>query len=1112
VLERFWSERKKMNTKRTVLLCVCLFVFACVAVAQVPTATLVGQVTDPTKAALVKAKVSVRDMANNQVRTAETGPKGEYTVSSLLPGRYEVTITQTGFRELVESNLELSADQTARLDATLEVGSEKTVVDVSESVGAVNTETSSKGDVIAPVEIAEMPLNGRDFNDLAFSIAGVQPSEEGGKGTSWVVNGARSDSNSVLVDGINNTNPRDAGAQATPPLDSLQEFKMQTSGYSAEYGRVAGASVNMVMKRGGNQLHGSVFEYLRNDMLDARSYFDSTDHKSELRRNQFGATLGGPVVIPKIYNGHDHTFFFASWESFREVAGKNVIGTVPTLLERQGDFSQSFNTKTGNKLCPTTVPCSTLKDPLTGGVGIFANNVIPHSLMNPNALSMLNFYPTPNRSGPNNYKAYGKNLSDWDSFVIKIDQQLSGKDELSARFLVKQATSTDPFSGSETGLWGSTTDKGEKLIGVSETHIFSNTVINEFRLGLTRAKNNEVSLDGGTNWASMLGMQGTTNDPNLAQFPLFKPTGYMTLGDSTQNPIRYTTNNYNLNDVLTWNKGKHTVKFGGDILRVQYFQPTNSNFSGTLSFSGQSAGNSIAEFLRGVPSSVSLKVGTVTNHIYDTSYAGFVQDDFKALPNLTLNLGVRYELQTMPHEKDGQFSTFVPSLNKVILASDKDVPNLADILAAAGNANYIGLAKDYDLPQTLIHPNYKRVAPRVGFAWRPFRDTRTVLRGGYGIFYTGSRLSAIRTELSGQFPFSITENFSNKGVLTLANPFDSSVMGYSSSGVTSVNGYDVNAKSPYLQSWNLTVERELGKGVVAEVGYTGSKGTHLGRQIDINQVSRQLPGTTCPAGWTSVAASSGTVPNEVDCRPFAYFGNIKYFSFNSNSSYNAGTITIRKRFDHGLFFRANYTYGKSLDTASGLNYSGNGGYKMAQNSYDPNAERGRSDFDMRHVFSMNFVYKLPINKTVVLRGWQLAGSGTIYSGTPFTPQLSGPTQDKGLPTRPNRVCSGNLSNPTPEMWFDLSCFPQVDPSTTVAFGDSGRNILNGPGNLAINLALSRNFKIRENGRLQFRWEVFNVTNHTNFNLPNDNVDEPGAGTITSAKPNRVMQLGARYQF
>jgi hypothetical protein len=379
-----------------------------------------------------------------------------------------------------------------------------------------------------------------------------------------------------------------------------------------------------------------------------------------------------------------------------------------------------------------------------------------------------------------------------------------------------------------------------------------------------------------------------------------------------------------------------------------------------------------------------------------------------------------------------------------------------------------------------------------------------VIRGGYGLFYSGTRLSAIRTDLSGQFPFSLSESVSApKGsFISLENPFNPSSLKIS--GTTTTNGYDPHAPSTYLQSYNLTVEHTLGKGVALEVAYVGSKGTHLGQKIDINQVEN------AGVGNTANPACTGAPTGNCSFRPYAFFGSINYYSFDGPSSYNAGMVTVRRLFKNGLFFRVNYTYGKSLDNASGFNYAGDGGYEGSQNSLNPSAEYGRSDFDIRHTFSATFVYRpFPNSTHIYARGWQLSGSGVAYSGAPFTPQLTGPNGDQGLATRPNRVCSGTLANPTSAAYFDLSCFP-VPPSYT--YGNSGRNILTGPSTIAFNVALAKQFRIREYGTLELRWENFNVTNHTNFQLPNDALDTPTAGTITAANDPRIIQFGAMFRF
>lgn len=1063
--------------------------FAAVVAGQTPTATLVGRVTDSSQAPVAGATIQVRSATTNEVRTAQSQSDGEYTVSSLPPGAYEVTIDHAGFRQVRETGLELQVDQVARIDAHLQVGSVSESIVVTADVPLLNTETSSRGDVITSQELTEMPLNGRDFNDLAFLVAGVQPAEQGGKGSPYVINGARADASNVVIDGLNDENPRDAGAQARPPLDSLQEFKLQTSGYSAEYGRLAGGVVNMVLRSGGNQLHGSLFEFVRNDLFDSRNFFDGAV-KSELRRNQFGGSLSGPLTIPRFYRGHDRTFFLVSWESYRQVAGSNSIGVIPTALEKQGNFSKSLDA-TG-KLILIKDPMASGSCTATNAVACFPGNIIPASRFSPVAQQLAQFYPSPNLSGPNNFLVNATTPDNWDNFLFKVDQKLGQKDNLAVRVLDRWETSSNPFSGSPLGTFSSTTNVGQSLYGISETRVFSPSVINEFRAGLTRTIDTELSAHAGTNWAAQFGIPGTTNDPSLEGFPKISVTGFETFGDSTSNPIRYTVNNFNFNDIVTWNKGKHSIKIGGDFLRVQYYQPTNSNFNGTFTFNGKLTNDGFADLLLGFPSSTSRKVGTVTNHIYSAALGAFIQDDFKVLPNLTLNLGLRYEIQGAPHEDYGQLTSYNPGLGKVLIGGVSTVPNWQATVASAGLTGLVDLAGNYGVPSSLVNTNYDNFAPRVGFAWRPFGNNRTVVRSGYGIFYTGSRLSAERTDLAGGFPFSLAQTFtgstSNPSLLALANPFPASLAKLS--GVTTANGYELNPPSPYLQSWNFTIEREVGDGVVVEAGYAGSKGTHLGRKYDINQELRTPAATT---------------------RPYPGFGDIEYYTFGFDSSYNSGTVTLRKRFEHGLFFRANYTYAKSIDENSGLNYAGDGGYQGAQNSLDPKAERGRSDFDIRNVFSMNFAWKLPFRQHLLIRGWQLAGSGTAYSGQPFTPQLSGPSADLAQATRPDRLANGSLPNPSVSRWFDLSAFAIV-PDSAFRYGNSGRNILDGPGTVAINLSLAREFAIRERNRLQFRWETFNVTNHTNLNLPNDTLDKANAGTITAAKPARIMQLGMRYQF
>jgi hypothetical protein len=1101
-----------MQTKISAACLAGLLAFSSVMLGQAPTATVVGQVVDPTKANIAGATITIRNTATNETRRAKTDSAGLYTVSNLAPGIYEVTIAMVGFNQLKESNLELSADQTARLNAALQIGTTTEAVNVSADVGLLNTETSSKGDLITPVEISEIPLNGRDFNDLAFTVAGVQPAEQSAKGAPYVANGSRADSSGVFIDGINDESPRDAGSQISPPLDSIQEFKMETSGYTAQYGRLSGSVVNMVTKSGGNRVHGSIFEFLRNDLFDAPPFnFTNTSvPKTKLRKNQFGGDLSGPLTIPHLYNGRDRTFFLLSLESLRSVTGTSATGLVPTDLERTGDFSQSgpggtpyyfHSPKVSTKvLCaPPAPPAVPTSAQVAGCLYPAPYDKIPS--IDPVAKNLLAYYPHANLTvapGSPNFFLNTDSVSNWNNGLVKLDQKLGDKDQLSGRFLRRWATSTNPTSGSGLGTFGSTTHSHQTLIGLGETRVFTANLVNDFRYGRTRTVSDEAADDAGTNYALQLGIQGTATDPAVLAFPSFKPSGFEALGDNASVPITYVVNDYDGSDLVTWTKGRHTFKFGGDILHVQLFQPTNTSKNGGFTYSGKLTGvsttNALADLLAGYPATSVLMSGGATNHIIQTNYAGFAQDDYKVTQSLTLNLGLRYELQTLPSEQNGQLTNFVPALGKTVYTNASVVPNLDALLAQSGLTNYYISASAAGYPAALVHTNNLRFSPRIGFALRPFQNDRTVIRAGYGIFYTGIRLSVIRTNLAGQYPFSATTTYqaasptttlAGSSFIAPATPFPSS--GGSLSGILTPNGYDPNAPSANLQSYNLTIERDLGKGMALEIAYVGSKGTHFAQEFDYNQERT-----------SGVNAS----------RPFPTFSAITIEDFNGTSHYDSGQVTVRRRFEHGLFFRVNYTYAKSLDSQSGANAAGAGGYFGNQNVLDPTAEYGRSDFDITHNFTGTSVYRTS-SRYYALRDWQASGSILAYSGQPFTPKVSG-TQDLGQATRPNRLCNGTLSNRTITKWFDPACF--AIPAS--GFGNSGRNILSGPDSVTVNLALGRVFSMGEYGHFEFRWETFGTLNHPSFGYPSSTIGTAAtAGVINSTNGgNRIMQFSGRYAF
>jgi hypothetical protein len=451
-------------------------------------------------------------------------------------------------------------------------------------------------------------------------------------------------------------------------------------------------------------------------------------------------------------------------------------------------------------------------------------------------------------------------------------------------------------------------------------------------------------------------------------------------------------------------------------------------------------------------------------------------------------------------DKYGRMSNFVPKDNQIIIASAQGVQNLPQVLANAGlAASFLGLASSSGLPPALTATRYDRFAPRFGFAWRPFSDNKTVLRGGYGIFYGTDGQSFITQQVSQFFPFYINQSVSftasNPAALTLSNPFNN----VTKAGGVSYDGFDTNPSPPYVQSYNLTLERQLGASMALEVSYTGTKGTHLGDLYDINQpyYGLGLPIATSP-------------------RPFPSTTNpINYFAWGDNSIYSAGTVTLRRRLARGFFYRLNYVYGKSIDEASQVNHAGTGGFAGVEDSQNLRLDRGRSDWDRGHIFSMDYSYQLPWTNTAgwghLLGGWQLAGTGQVSSGPPFTPSISGANVNTTPAARPNRIGNGSLANPNANEWFNVADFPAV-PANVNEFGTSGRNILDGPGTIAVNLSLIRNLTLFERTHLQFRWEVFNAFNHPNFNLPIPAVNASNAGTITSAGNGRAMQFALRYSF
>jgi hypothetical protein len=1111
--------------------CLLALSFAALLDAQAELSTVTGVISDSGQAVVPGVNVTIRNTDTNIARSIVSNEEGYFTIPNLPPGPYELTATKSGFQVWRESRIVLATGQTLRTDVLLQVGSVNESINVQAEPAILNTEQGAVvGDVIVHQEIDELPLNGRDFTDLAFLVPGVMPNAQGGAGSAMAINGARGDNTNFTVDGFDDRNSRGAAAQLRPNIDALEEFQMLVGGFSADLGKMAGGNLSMTLKSGTNRYHGTLFEYFRNDVFDARAHFDAG--RLPLHQNQFGGVVSGPVRLPR-YDGHDRTFFMLSMESYRNVAGQTRIGNVATAPERGGDFSQSINNAGAHII---------VKDPANKNAP-FPGDVIPAGRFSPVALNLLKYYPLPNRpSLTNNYQATANNISNWDSFITKVDQRFSISDSLSLTYGKRFGRNNAPWAGSNLGEFANWVQDDRSLGGLTYTHVFTPSLINEGRVGFSRNSSREHIIGGGVDTASQTGMRGSTTDPMLEGMPLVNITGFLSIGYANNEPVQYFVTDYQAGDKLTWIRGKHVVRFGVDVSRTQFNQPFFNNSRGTMTANGvwtgagnATNGDAFGDLLLGLLNSSTITRNITRNYLRYNSYGAFVTNDYKITRSLTLNLGLRYEIDQPPRDKYDRMLNFVPALNKIVIASADTIPNFDALVEQASLTGRVALAKDYGLPRSLVYANYKNFAPRMGFAWRPFGTQRMVLRGGYGIFYSGTVLNDVRLGLGTSFPFSTNLMFSRNATdltaLTVSDPWPEARAALA--GTNTSTGFQLHAPIGYLQSYNLTVERELGHRTVLTIAYVGSKGTHLGRQYNINFPFRTI---------ANYMANGTNFPV-----PYWPLSTINYWDFGSNSIYNAGQATLTKRAFGGSLVSVSYIYSKSIDNASQLSGASTGGFNGALDARNLGLERARSDWDRGHAANVRFSYQVPVGpgrrflagagKVIdgFLGGWQLSGTAQAATGQPFTVEDSNANQGIGESIRPNRLAKGYETGGTGRRgidypWFNPAAFVSVpgcasrtncppDPYGFVPFapGNSGRNILDGPRLFYINTSMIKNFAAGEGKRFQFRYEVFNILNHQNFLLPNRNFNEVAAGIINGVQDSgrggpRLMQFALKFYF
>jgi hypothetical protein len=1062
-----------------------------------PTGTITGTVTDPTGAVVPKANVTVINEETNAARTALTNDDGDFTVALLPPGYYRVSVEKTGFRRSVHANVRLDVDQTARVDFALQVGILTEELKVTDTPPSIQTDTSTLGQVIDGRDVRDLPLNERNFLSFALLAPGshlpVEGSENSTQGGAISVNGAREQSNNFLLEGVDNNDPYINQYVALPSIDAIEEFKVQSSDYSAEYGRSGGAQINVILKSGTNQFHGGAFEFFRNRHLDAKNFFDFPDCTASsipgtcgpiprFDRNQFGGTLGGPIR-------KDKTFFFVSYEGLRLRQATTREATVPSQVQLQD-----------------------------------ARALLPPGLHNAAGQAVVNLFPAAN---------VGTDLATSNTFVsapvirnaenlalVKLDHHAGARDTLTAHYSRFGEDRFNPFDpvNSFTNLpgYGSYTLNNGQNAGLSWAHVFTSSAVNEFRLGFNRMRAGALQENYGINRSAQLGFPDVlTNSVDLG-YPDINLLGFDGIGEPVNYPQDRHDTTVHLSDNLSWIDGRNQFKFGADIRQIQVNNYLDFVARGDWFFeAGTEAGlngtpvTALAQLMAGFPDYAVAVKGDTFNSLRGTGMNYYIQDDIHVVPRLLLNVGLRYEYNGPPVETHDRFSAPDLSANS---ATCSPVPDCQFIRAGTNG-----------IPRATYNPTLTDFAPRIGVAWRPMRTERWVVRSAYGIFYD---VGIFNINVFPRFnpPFYDLFFYPNSGANLIQD-----ILNQPAQAIVQPNMIARNFRDGYMQQWNVDLQYELRPNWMIDTAYVGSRGTHLADVRDLNQ--------TNPA--TGLA-------------PYSQFSSILYVESGASSSYNSLQIRSERRVSQGLTFLVAYTFSKSIDDISAV-FGGSVGAGLPQNSMNLNGDRGLSDFNVAHRLTISSVYDLPLARLfakesglrkTILGNWQVSGILTAQTGSPFTVVLASSQSGSaiaafGNPYRPDLLANPFspgpvMANPDPAChmtisqrgraagvvrqpgsWFNTCAFAQPPAGQ---FGTAGRNILTGPGFTNLDFALFRNIHLHsERHHIQLRAEFFNLFNHPNFDIPNHVFGGPTFGQVLSEnaygdKPPRQIQLGLKYIF
>ncbi len=1064
------------------LVCVCaILVAVTVTTARVygqatELGTIVGTVTDPQNATVPNATVRITNTGTGVMREVTTDSQGNFAARSLVPGTYSVEVTAPSFQKQIQSNIQLNVGGSVTLDFHLTVGQVTEQVQVNAEAVLLQTNESNVGTVIENAQVVELPLNGRNFNQLTRltpgAVRGTSSSGETIQGETYAVTGDRSDNAYYSLDGMYNNGTFFKTAAIHPSVDAIQEFKIQTN-TNAQYGAAAGANINVMIKSGTNDFHGSLYEFLRNDKLDSRLYFATG--KPSYRQNQFGFTVGGPVLIPKVYNGRNRTFWFFNYEGNRIRQGNSSFQTFPTPAMIAGDLSKTL----------TGAPAPQIYNPYTGRVvnGVvvrdpFPGNIIPPNLIKSYSKAYANlWFPTNLIPGTtSNFVNTNPTRRNDDQVNTRIDQKISDKNNLFGRFSWADLSLLDiagPPNAFQTTF--------NKYVGAvaNDTHLFSPTTILNVRFGYLRAN---LGQGPAQHFIQVYRDAGLTNTPtNFRDFdyPInFGVSGYSgpNLGNLVNGPDFTYQGSISLNKI----HGRHTFIFGYDYTRLRIFHDSvfsTFNYDNVATADPQNVSNtgqSLASFLLGLPSTANRIVGQTDLDLRQNLHHIYIQDDVKATSRLTLNLGIRWEYDQWPHHIRGRLSGFDTITGQFFWASTNPVTG-----------------QPANVRPQIADPRYRNFAPRVGLAYR-LTDKMTI-RSAYGIFYN-SNFSWEWSDSRGGWPFSVSDNVTGLNIGTTITPTEALFQSFDPKAVTPQTQHTVSrdVKTPYMQNWNFGIERQIAQDMLIELNYQGSKGTHLGSFLSTNDP---------PPG-----------PGDPDPRrPFPIAGSISELKHIATSKYEALTAKFEKRFSRGLSFLASYAYGHSIDLNSEF------GGSSPQNNACIKCDLGNSGYDQRHVANFSYVYIVPAfnswNRALrtVVGGWEIAGITTAETGRVYNVGINFDNANVGARgnfQRPNLV-----GNPFPSgfvqrfgpggAYFDKSAFA-VAPR--YQFGNLGRNAFHGPGFFNTDIGFFKNFPLwREGTRLQFRSEFFNAFNNVNFSNPNGTLGDPNFGQVRGTQ-NRARQI------